>query len=241
MEDNAKSKRAISNRKNASRSAGPKTEEGKKRSRQNALRHGFLSKEAVLPNNVSGESKAEYTRFRDQILGDIQPVGAREEIAADLIVLHYWRLRRIYRYEAAALRLELNRPAPTLKSEEIDYKLALLEAVSEELEQNGFIDEEKYELLVYCYGEEEGSLAKQCSIFVKRAADTDAQAEADSKPADPFPCADKQREMTVLGFDITGAMEDMSPVSRLLQSNSCAASPAAQGCARRRGCCSVEN
>jgi len=211
MENNTSSKRTVANCKNASFSSGPRTSKGKQRSRQNALRHGFLSKEAVLPNNVSGESKAEYTRFRDQILGDIQPVGAREEIAADLIVLHYWRLRRIYRYETAALRFELNRPAPTMKSEEIDYKLTLLEAVSDELEQNGFIDEEKYELLVYCYGEEKGSLARQCSFFVKRPpAGTDVQAEADSKPANPFPSNDEKREKVRSVLDSNVSIEDIA-------------------------------
>jgi hypothetical protein len=154
---------------------------------------------------------AEYTRFRDSILTDLRPVGVREQIAVDLIVLHYWRLRRVYRYETGTLRFELNKPAPILRSEGIKYKLYLLEAAYDELKRSGFIDNETCESLVDCYGEKEGSLARRCSCFIEETVeDAAVQAGADSKPADHLSNADKQRQQIPNAFDIEGAIEDMA-------------------------------
>ncbi len=47
-------KKIESNRKNTLKSAGPKTQEGKKVSRLNALKHGVLSQEILIP----GEDKS---------------------------------------------------------------------------------------------------------------------------------------------------------------------------------------
>ena len=46
------------NRQNASRSTGPKSDEGKARSRQNALRHGLRAEVLDLPNEAPGASEA---------------------------------------------------------------------------------------------------------------------------------------------------------------------------------------
>ena len=54
--------RTEANRKNAQRSTGPKTPEGKARSSKNALKHGLTSEELILP----GENPEAYDARMDE-------------------------------------------------------------------------------------------------------------------------------------------------------------------------------
>ena len=56
------------NRKNAKKSTGPRTEEGKSRSAKNALKHGLLARDIVLP----GEDPADFDRQLSALEADIQ-------------------------------------------------------------------------------------------------------------------------------------------------------------------------
>ncbi len=66
-----KAKKIESNRKNSLKSTGPKTEKGKKTSRMNALKHGILSQEILLP----GEDKSDLTKLREGLNNEFSPVG----------------------------------------------------------------------------------------------------------------------------------------------------------------------
>src|SRR5262249_26633907 len=57
------------NRHNALKSTGPKTENGKQRSRRNALRHGFTAETVIEPL----ESPDEYRVFEDAIVSEYLP------------------------------------------------------------------------------------------------------------------------------------------------------------------------
>ena len=61
-------KQRQANKRNAKHSTGPRTPEGKQRSSQNALKHGLLSVQSVIP----GEDPADYdqllTEFADRFL-----------------------------------------------------------------------------------------------------------------------------------------------------------------------------
>ena len=92
------SKRQIeANRKNARRSTGPKSNEGKKAVRLNALRHGLLARDVVLPD----EDADAYEVLRIAVLADLAPSGSVEEFLAVRIVNSMWRLRRLERVEIA--------------------------------------------------------------------------------------------------------------------------------------------
>jgi hypothetical protein len=85
-------------------STGPRTEEGKQRSSQNALKHGlFATKSFLLP----GESQEEFDKLLYRYHREYQPKGATEE---DL-VLHLahteWRRRRIPILEADSIEISL--------------------------------------------------------------------------------------------------------------------------------------
>ena len=67
-------KQIEANRLNALKSTGPRTEEGKQRSRQNAVRHG-LTAETVI---TALENAADYQVFEATIVADYQPRTATE-------------------------------------------------------------------------------------------------------------------------------------------------------------------
>ena len=80
-------KQIEANRLNAMKSTGPRTEHGKQRSRQNALRHG-LTAETVI---TALEDAAVYQAFEVSIVSDYQPHSATEcELVSRLASL-LWR------------------------------------------------------------------------------------------------------------------------------------------------------
>jgi len=79
------------NRENATHSTGPRTEEGKAASSQNARKHGFNSSRLVIPE----ELREEFDEHRESLHADLKPLDA---LALDLFhqLLHAsWNLRRI--------------------------------------------------------------------------------------------------------------------------------------------------
>jgi hypothetical protein len=84
------------NRRNALKSTGPKTPEGKAAVRTNAMRHGLLSREVLL----SGEDPEALRELGEHLRAELQPVGELENLLVDRIVAAGWRLRRLRRVEA---------------------------------------------------------------------------------------------------------------------------------------------
>jgi len=78
------------NRANAQKSTGPRTPEGKARSRQNALRHG-LQGQALL---INSEDETEFNELVDDLLEEWQPATTTEEIVFYKMVEQYWLSRR---------------------------------------------------------------------------------------------------------------------------------------------------
>ncbi len=72
-------KKIEANRRNALRSTGPKTPAGKARVRLNALTHGLLSREIVLPD----EDQVALAQLARRLRVDLQPIGEREELLAE--------------------------------------------------------------------------------------------------------------------------------------------------------------
>jgi hypothetical protein len=94
------------NRANARHSTGPKTSEGIAAVRLNAVRHGLLTRDVVLPE----EDASAFEDLFNQVRANLSPVGPIEEFLADRVVNAMWRLRRLERAETALFhRLETNR------------------------------------------------------------------------------------------------------------------------------------
>src|ERR1700742_800074 len=82
--------RAAINRANAQKSTGPKSEQGKAASSQNAFKHGLYSKALLIP----GEDPAKFEACRADLAAEYRPIGVTEEILVDEIAQHYWRMKR---------------------------------------------------------------------------------------------------------------------------------------------------
>ena len=96
-------KKAEANQRNALKSTGPKTPEGKDAVRLNALKHGLLSRETLLP----GENEEALRELGERLRDELQPVGELENLLVDRIIASYWRLRRLGRVEAGIFAWEL--------------------------------------------------------------------------------------------------------------------------------------
>jgi hypothetical protein len=98
----ASDKQTRANRRNALKSAGPRTPEGKAAVRLNALRHGLLSREILL-RGKDGEALRE---LGESPRTELQPVGELEHLLVDRIIASVWRLRRVGRVEASIFAWE---------------------------------------------------------------------------------------------------------------------------------------
>ena len=92
-------RRSLINRANSQHSTGPRTEPGKQRSSQNALRHGLTARTAVLPT----EDPEAYQRHIQQFLDEYHPANATETQLVHELANTSWRLNRIPFLEAELL------------------------------------------------------------------------------------------------------------------------------------------
>ena len=85
------------NRKNAKKSTGPKTPEGRAAVRLNGLKHGLTSQILVLP----GESISDFEHLLDSLEAEHQPTTPTEVILVRQMAMASWRLNRILHMEAS--------------------------------------------------------------------------------------------------------------------------------------------
>jgi hypothetical protein len=90
------------NRRNARHSTGPVTEEGKKRSRRNAVRHG-LTAETVID---ALEDADDYSAFELSITADYDAQSATERELVLRLASLLWRLRRATAIESGLFKIQ---------------------------------------------------------------------------------------------------------------------------------------
>jgi len=103
----------LANRRNAQKSTGPRTIEGKAAVSQNAVKHGLLAERDV----ISSESQADFDQYRDQLLAELDPASPMESMLAERIVGLSWRLKRVGRVQNQAIDAlnADNTPSPLAK------------------------------------------------------------------------------------------------------------------------------
>jgi hypothetical protein len=100
----ATEKQIAANRRNAQRSTGPKTPEGKAASRLNALKHGLVAEDAVVPV----EDERAFNELRNSILDHLQPVGPLETTLVHQIAVAQRRLAVCRKLETGYFRVRLD-------------------------------------------------------------------------------------------------------------------------------------
>ena len=94
-------KQIEANRRNAQLSTGPQTEEGKRRSAQNAVRHG-LTAETIIPTIEDAE---DYQSFEEAVAASFEPENAVERELILRLASVLWRLRRATAIETGLLQM----------------------------------------------------------------------------------------------------------------------------------------
>ena len=78
------------NQRNALKSSGPRTAEGKNRSRHNAVTHGLTAESTILP----GEDASAFQARRQEIVDGMQPCNQVEAILLEQIARCEWKSMR---------------------------------------------------------------------------------------------------------------------------------------------------
>ena len=87
---NVSSAQIEANRRNAQKSCGPKSDEGKSRSRFNALKHGMTAQTVLLPGD---DGKAFLGRLQ-YLQDDLQPRNSLEGVAIERLAGDLWKADR---------------------------------------------------------------------------------------------------------------------------------------------------
>ena len=98
--ERGRSTRAEASRRNGARSRGPRTEDGKARAAQNALKHGLRAQRFVL---LGDEDGAEFQAVEEALREELAPEGALQSLLLTRIALAAWRMFRADRMEVELL------------------------------------------------------------------------------------------------------------------------------------------
>jgi len=126
-------KQLAANRNNALLSTGPKTEEGRKRSRMNALRHGLTGQVTTMTE----EDRAAHDQFCQALIRSLAPEGAMETQLAQRIATDSWRLNRASAIEDNLFALGLHQNGGEIcpDHEQVDAALTTARVFTQESHQ----------------------------------------------------------------------------------------------------------
>ena len=93
-------KKWMANRQNSLRSTGPRTREGKRNARKNALKHGLLSEEIEV---LVGEASSDFENLRLKLREGFAPPNQIEEQLVDSIAVLSWKIDRCISFQDSLL------------------------------------------------------------------------------------------------------------------------------------------
>jgi hypothetical protein len=163
------------NKKNAKRSTGPRSPQGMMFSSKNAIRHGVLTRDLLLPGPLSGEWDADLERLRTELVADCGAVGSSELAQVGIVLSSVWRLRRLYRAEAGEITMLLVQCNPTTEItacahsrqfQQANADLAKLEKVEEEIKLHASVSADSLDWIRRLpYGEPVNAFAKGVELI----------------------------------------------------------------------------
>src|SRR6478752_5154522 len=95
-------KQIEANRRNALRSTGPRSEEGKQRASHNAVRHGLTAETVIEPL----EDPEDYKAFEEAVAAGYDAGSAVERELVLRLASLLWRLRRTTSIETGLMKIE---------------------------------------------------------------------------------------------------------------------------------------
>lgn len=159
--ESSRSKRTIANRRNAQKSTGPKTLEGKRRSSLNAVTHGLHSNKILA--NCDAEERQGFRCLLADLHETYAPADVVEEMLVERIAGAWLRLARAWRFELRETQRAINiggkrlpeilqRPLDDALFDEIcrdpqvgkvvlDKKLSILQFIIKQIIQKGYLDQ----------------------------------------------------------------------------------------------------
>jgi hypothetical protein len=108
--------KAESARANGAKSKGPKTDQGKLRSRFNALRHGLAARTVCLTEKERPIFEAMVAAYEERF----RPADTVEEDLIEQMCVAKWRQRRCWSMETVAIGLQVERDRPAADHEFIE-------------------------------------------------------------------------------------------------------------------------
>ncbi len=118
------------NRKNALKSTGPKSPEGKGRARMNRLTHGLRAERGALPT----EDPAEFGAFMDAWFDDWKPTTTARAELVEQAAVAAWRRKRCVRAEAERIRERVDTAVADARRREMARLDRLVEKLADEPE-----------------------------------------------------------------------------------------------------------
>jgi hypothetical protein len=112
-------KKLSANRRNAQKSTGPKTPQGKAAVACNAIRHGLSAGFTVLPH----EDQAAFDQMLENYRKEFNPQTGHTTFLVQQLAQSRWRLERIRRFEAAAFEYMLSEDGATLNETNPDARI----------------------------------------------------------------------------------------------------------------------
>lgn len=179
--------KAESNRKNATKSTGPKTKRGKQIVKWNAMKHGLLSKEVVIETGDGQEDPKEFELLYKCLIDQLKPVGIIEDMLVEKIAVCYWRKRRLIKFESGEILKKQQLTSWELAEQQlkkisfykstiifdegrlemlslslgVQYLKRILENIRDEIDAMGYLTENTRDELLKNFGKEQGSIAFQ--------------------------------------------------------------------------------
>jgi hypothetical protein len=153
-------RKIAANRKNATRSSGPRTEGGKRNSRFNAVTLGLFAKHVVIPVCDGYKPEKEFQSLLDGLHQDFEPVGFYEEWLVVKVAECMWRLRRATRCESGSVRgapIWTDRRDNNQLIESLRTEIWVLTEAEEQLRDTGTLSQKTYEQVVPLVEEEKNN------------------------------------------------------------------------------------
>lgn len=216
-----------SNRRNARKSTGPTSREGKAVVRWNALKHGLLSREAVITVGNGKENESDFKRLVIQLNEELLPAGIVEEMLVEKIAVCYWRLRRVIRCEVGRIRnrldnatfekvferrddflhnkefvaLETCREKLRRSSMGLRFLISILEEMKSEIQESGWMSKDTEMKLFEHFGTDKGGVGFMLYLFNHMATDGQRMTKENPDKYGDTPQPEKCKEVMLKTID----------------------------------------